>query len=45
VLDFELLAQKERWKIERRVFLAGHRYVTMFPNLMAEVAVFLFSAS
>jgi methionine biosynthesis protein MetW len=44
VLDFELLAQKEGWKIERRVFLAGHRYVKMFPNLMAEVAVFLFSA-
>jgi len=44
VLDFELLAHKENWKIERRVFLAGHRSVTMFPNLMAEVAVFLFSA-
>lgn len=45
VLDFELLAHKENWRIERRVFLAGHRRVTMFPNLMAEVAVFLFSAS
>ena len=45
VLDFELLAQKEGWKIERRVFLSGHHRVTMFPNLAAEVAVFLFSAS
>ncbi len=45
VLDFEQLAQTENWKIERRVFLAGHSRVTMFPNLMAEVAVFLFSAN
>ena len=45
VLDFENLAIKEDWKIERRVFLTGHRRVTMLPNLMAEVAVFLFSAN
>ena len=45
VLDFEYLAIKEDWKIERRVFLTGHRRVKMFPNLMAEVAVFLFSAA
>jgi len=44
VLDFEHLAQKEGWKIERRVFLAGRRDVTILPNLMAEVAVYLFSA-
>ncbi len=44
VLDFEHLAQKEGWKIERRVFLAGRRNVTILPNLMAEVAVYLFSA-
>jgi methionine biosynthesis protein MetW len=45
VLDFEHLAIKEDWKIERRVFLAGRRHVTTLPNLMAEVAVFLFSAN
>lgn len=45
VLDFEHLAIKEDWKIERRVFLTGRRRVTTFPNLMAEVAVFLFSAN
>ncbi|HEV2199044.1 MAG TPA: methionine biosynthesis protein MetW [Bryobacteraceae bacterium] len=44
VLDFEALARKEGWKIERRMFLSGHRRVTMLSNLMAEVAVFLFSA-
>jgi methionine biosynthesis protein MetW len=45
VLDFEHLAIKENWKIERRVFLTGRQRVTTFPNLMAEVAVFLFSAN
>jgi methionine biosynthesis protein MetW len=45
VLDLEYLAIKEDWKIERRVFLTGRRHVTMLPNLMAEVAVFLFSAN
>jgi methionine biosynthesis protein MetW len=45
VLDFEHLAIKEDWKMKRRVFLTGHRSVTMLPNLMAEVAVFLFSAN
>jgi methionine biosynthesis protein MetW len=45
VFDFEALAQKENWRIERRIFLAGNREVTLFPNLMSEVAVFLFSAS
>jgi methionine biosynthesis protein MetW len=45
VFDFETLAQKQKWRIERRIFLAGGRQVTLFPNLSAEVAVFLFSAS
>ena len=43
VLDFEALARQERWSMERRIFVAGNRQVTMFPNLMAEVAVFLVS--
>lgn len=41
VEDFEDLARREGWTVERRIFLAGHREVTMLPNLMAEVAVFL----
>jgi methionine biosynthesis protein MetW len=43
VLDFEALAQKERWCVERRIFLSRDREVKRFPNLMAEVAVFLVS--
>lgn len=44
VLDFEALADKEGWRIEKRIFLAGQKKITSFPNLMAEVAVFLVSA-
>ena len=44
VLDFEALAQKEKWRVERRIFLAGQRQVRLFPNLIAEIAVFLVSA-
>ncbi len=43
VHDFELLAQKQGWRIERRMYLSGRRRVSLLPNLMAEVAVFLFS--
>jgi methionine biosynthesis protein MetW len=45
VLDFEGLAEKQKWHVERRIFLAGNREVTMLPNVMSEVAVFLFSGS
>jgi methionine biosynthesis protein MetW len=45
VLDFEALLEKQQWRIERRIFLAGNREVKMVPNLMSEVAVFLFSGS
>jgi methionine biosynthesis protein MetW len=45
VLDFEALAEKQKWRVERRIFLDGNREVTMLPNLMSEVAVFLFSGS
>lgn len=44
VLDFEYLARKENWNVERRIFLSGQRQVKMLPNLMAEIAVFLVSA-
>jgi len=39
--DFEDLARKEGIAVERRYFLAGHRTVTMLPNLLAETAVYL----
>jgi len=41
VHDFEGLTQTEGWTIERRIFLQGQRKVTVLPNLLAEVAVFL----
>jgi methionine biosynthesis protein MetW len=39
--DFELLASREGWKLEKRIFLAGNREVSWMPNLTAEVAVYL----
>ena len=44
VLDFEALAAKEHWRVERRIFLSGRHKISWLPNLRAEVAVFLFSA-
>jgi methionine biosynthesis protein MetW len=41
VHDFEDLASVEGLTVERRYFLAGRRKVTLLPNLLAEVAVFL----
>ena len=45
VMDFEALAAKEGWKVERRIFLAGQRQVRTLPNLFAEIAVFLVNGS
>jgi methionine biosynthesis protein MetW len=42
--DFESLAAMERVVVERRYFLAGRRKITVLPNLMAEVAVYLVRA-
>jgi methionine biosynthesis protein MetW len=42
VHDFEDLAHKEAWIIERRIFVSGHRVVRTAPNLRAQIAVFLF---
>ena len=39
--DFEDLCREQHFPIERRYFLAGARRVTMFPNLLAQTAVFL----
>jgi methionine biosynthesis protein MetW len=41
--DFESLAAKEHWVIERRIFLSGDRTVRVAPNLLAETAVYLFT--
>jgi methionine biosynthesis protein MetW len=41
VRDFEALAVMEGFRIERRYFVSGTRQVSMLPNLMAEVAVYL----
>jgi len=42
IVDFEALIHKERWTVEKRIFVAGHREVRFAPNLTAEVAVYLF---
>ncbi len=39
--DFEALAHREKWKVERRIFLSGNRTIRYVPNLMAEIAVFM----
>ena len=41
VHDFQSLAQKEHWTVERSLYLSGARRVSAFPNLFAETAVFL----
>jgi methionine biosynthesis protein MetW len=41
VRDFEALAVKQGFRIERRYFVAGARQVSVLPNLLAEVAVYL----
>ncbi len=44
VLDFESLAERQGWRLEKRVFVSKQKQITAFPNLMAEVAVYLISA-
>ncbi|HUI57030.1 MAG TPA: methionine biosynthesis protein MetW [Bryobacteraceae bacterium] len=41
--DFEDLAVKDGFQVQRRFFLAGHRKVEWMANLLAEVAVYLVS--
>lgn len=43
VRDFEDLAEKQGFRIERRYFVAGTRSLSILPNLLAEVAVYLVS--
>jgi methionine biosynthesis protein MetW len=42
--DFVALARRQGWTIERSIYLAGHRTVSLLPNLLAETAVFLIHA-
>lgn len=44
VMDFEALAEREKWRIEKRIFISGQEKVRAFPNLMAEVAVYQVAA-
>ena len=41
VHDFEALAAKEHWTVERAFYLSSDKEVRTLPNLMAELAVFL----
>ncbi|MBX9602553.1 MAG: methionine biosynthesis protein MetW [Bryobacteraceae bacterium] len=43
VEDFELLASEQNWRLEKKIFLRGARTVKSWPNLRAEIAVFLLS--
>lgn len=45
VTDFENLAARQGFVIERRFFLSGSHRISMLPNLLAEVAVFLVGQS
>ena len=42
VIDFEELVAKQRWQVDRRLFLSGHSVVTALPNWRAEIAIYLF---
>ena len=42
VVDFEELARRQNWVIERRYYLAGHRIIGWMPNLLAEIAMYSF---
>jgi len=41
VHDFDQLARKEGFTVERCYFIAGRRRITLLPNLLAEEAVYL----
>lgn len=41
VHDFEHFVAHQGWTIERAIYVAGYRKLTLFPNLLAETAVFL----
>jgi len=39
--DFEALAAREHWTVERAIYLSRDKEVRSFPNLMAEIGVFV----
>lgn len=41
VVDFEELCRKEALIVEQRLFLSGNRRITISPNLLAEIAIYL----
>jgi methionine biosynthesis protein MetW len=41
VIDFEDLARRRGWVIEKKYFLASGSRIAAMPNLMAEVAIYL----
>ena len=41
VHDFDQLARREGFTVERCYFLSGRRRILVLPNLLAEVAVYL----
>jgi len=41
IRDFQELARREAWTIEREIFLSGHYSGRLLANLLAEVGVFL----
>ncbi len=43
--DFVSLCRKQNWTIERQIFVGGDRKVNLFPNLLAQVAVFSIRAN
>jgi methionine biosynthesis protein MetW len=44
VKDFEELVERQNWKVEKRICLAGRHTIALLHNLFAEVAVFLVKA-
>ncbi|MGH9651551.1 MAG: methionine biosynthesis protein MetW [Terriglobales bacterium] len=42
VEDFEALIAREGWKVEKRIVLSGDKEIRAYPNLRAEVAIYLF---
>lgn len=39
--DFEELVRDQKWTIDKRIYLSGAREITVMPNLLGEVAVYL----
>lgn len=41
IMDFEALVKRENWRVEKRYFLSGNHMGSLFPNLMAGIAVYV----